>query len=209
MIGIDNFYLFIISASIFIITPGIDTVFVINKSLSNGTKSGIYASIGICCGILVHTIFASLGLSIILAKSAIAFSLIKYLGAVYLIYLGVNALRSKNNSLDFSKVEKKENSNWNDFRTGIITNVLNPKVALFFLSFFPQFINIENNSAVQFTILGLSYGMLGMIWCFFLAYFSSLFSSKIKGSPKFSIFLNKFSGIVYILMGLKIALTKK
>lgn len=210
MLGIDNFYLFIVSAAIFIITPGIDTVFVLNKSLTNGRKSGIYASIGISFGTLVHTLFAALGLSILLAKSAIAFSVVKYLGACYLIYLGIKALTSKTNDMDLSMGERPEKSNWSNFKTGVITNVLNPKVALFFLSFFPQFINREHtDSASPFIILGITYGILGMIWCFILAHFSSLFSHKIKGNPKFNSWLNKFSGVVFILMGVKIALAKK
>src|SRR5699024_8641929 len=86
--GVESFYLFFISAMIFILTPGIDTVYVLNKSLCQGWKSGVYSSLGISGGIIVHTLFAALGLSVILAKSAVVFSVIKYLGAVYLVYFG-------------------------------------------------------------------------------------------------------------------------
>lgn len=210
MTGIENYTLYIITAIIFILTPGIDTIFILNKSLTKGKKAGIYSSIGVCSGILVHTLFAALGLSMIIAKSAVAFSIIKYLGAAYLVYLGTKALFSKKENLKFTEQQEENESIWTSFSSGVITNVLNPKVALFFISFFPQFINKENiDSVLPFFILGLTYSGLGIIWCFMLAYFSSMFSNKLKKSEKFNVLLNKFSSLIYILMGLKIALTKK
>lgn len=210
MSGIENFSLFIISAIIFVLTPGIDTIFILNKSLTKGKKTGFYSSLGICSGILVHTSFAALGLSIILAKSAIAFSLIKYLGAAYLIYIGLKALFSKKETLSFKQQTETTESIWTSYRSGIITNVLNPKVALFFLSFFPQFISKTNtDSALPFFILGFTYAGLGIIWCFILAHFSATFSNKLKKNEKFNFWLNKTSSVIYILMGLKIAMSKK
>lgn len=210
MLGIDNFLLFFISAVVFIITPGIDTIFVLNKSISQGKKAGIYSSLGISTGVLVHTLFAALGLSIILAQSAIAFSVIKYLGALYLIYLGVKAIFSKTDKINIEKIKKTTDSEWGNFKAGVVTNVLNPKVALFFLSFFPQFIRKEYiETPIPFIVLGMTYAILGLVWCIFLGFFSALFSSKLKESPKFNYWLNKVSGVVFILMGVKVALTKK
>lgn len=210
MSGIENFSFFIISAIIFVLTPGIDTIFILNKSLTKGKKTGFYSSLGICSGILVHTSFAALGLSIILAKSAIAFSLIKYLGAAYLIYIGLKALFSKKETLSFKQQTETTESIWTSYRSGVITNVLNPKVALFFLSFFPQFISKTNtDSALPFFILGFTYAGLGIIWCFILAHFSATFSNKLKKNEKFNFWLNKTSSVIYILMGLKIAMSKK
>jgi len=208
--GVESFYLFFISAMIFILTPGIDTVYVLNKSLCQGWKSGVYSSLGISGGIIVHTLFAALGLSVILAKSAVVFSVIKYLGAVYLVYLGIKAFCSKNNMMVSEGFGKKDESNWKCFQTGIITNILNPKVALFFLSFFPQFISPNSiESSLPFLTLGLTYAFLGLLWFSFLACFSSLFSKKIKGNIWFNRWLSKISGIVFIGMGLRIALTRK
>ncbi|MEL1242425.1 LysE family translocator [Flavobacterium flavipallidum] len=210
MSGVENFSLYVISAIIFVLTPGIDTIFILNKSLTKGKKTGLYSSLGICSGILVHTTFAALGLSIILAKSAIAFSLIKYLGAAYLIYIGVKALLTKQDKFNFKEEQQENETFWTSYSSGVITNVLNPKVALFFLSFFPQFISKTNtDSALPFFILGLTYAGLGIIWCFILAYFSSLFSNKLKENEKFNFWLNKTSSLIFILMGLKIALDKK
>jgi RhtB (resistance to homoserine/threonine) family protein len=208
--GLENFLTFVITALIFIMTPGIDTVFILNKSIGEGKKAGIYSTLGINTGILVHTLFAALGLSLIIAKSAIAFAVIKYLGAAYLIYLGISKLVSKATIVEAGDKQKVPHSNWQNFIAGLITNVLNPKVALFFLAFFPQFINPKAiDNPVPFFILGVTYAFMGVIWLAMLTVFASTFSKKLMRNPKASNWLNKGSGIVFILMGLKIALSKK
>ena len=209
MVGIENYTLFLITALLFIMTPGIDTVFVLNKSISQGRTAGIYSTFGVKSGVLIHTLFAALGLSMILAQSAIAFSIIKYLGALYLIYMGISAVLSKK-KLDFAAPAPTPKSNIQNFYSGFITNVLNPKVALFFLSFFPQFIKKEYfNSPVPFVTLGITYAVLGLMWFLTITYFSSMFSARLKENPRFNNWMNKASGAVYILMGIKIAMTKK
>ena len=135
MNGIEHFGAFIITTLVFILTPGIDTVFVLNKSIGQGKKAGVYASLGINGGIIMHTLFAALGLSIIVAKSATAFMVIKYFGAIYLVYLGITKILSKKNT-DINTTEEDGSNNMQHFFSGLITNIFNPKVALFFLSFF-------------------------------------------------------------------------
>lgn len=209
MVGIENFGIFIITALLFIITPGIDTVFVLNKSIGQGKKAGIYSTLGINGGVLIHTLFASLGLSLLIAKSATAFMVLKYVGALYLIFLGIQKLISKE-KITFDNKDNKTVSNKKHFFSGLITNTLNPKVALFFLSFFPQFISkTEIENPVPFIILGIVYALIGIVWFLFLTYFSSVFSTKIKANEKFNKWLNNISGVVFILMGMKVALTKK
>ncbi|MBQ0768888.1 MAG: LysE family translocator, partial [Bizionia sp.] len=139
--GIENFMTFIITALFFVMTPGIDTIFVLNKSIGQGKKAGVYSTLGINTGILVHTLFAALGLSLIVAKSATAFSVIKYIGAAYLIFIGISSLLSKKGVVKTVAADQKMNTGRQNFVSGLITNTLNPKVALFFLAFFPQFIN--------------------------------------------------------------------
>ena len=211
MFGIDNFLTFIITATFFIMTPGIDTIFVLNKSISQGAKSGIYSTLGVNSGILVHTIFAALGLSIIIAKSVLAFSIIKYAGAAYLIYLGVSKLLTKKHT--FGNVQKEliiKDSNLKNYYSGVLTNVLNPKVALFFMAFFPQFIKPEAlDNPMPFVFLGTSYAFIGLLWFLILSLFASVFSEKLMSNHLFSKWMDKVSGIVFILMGLKIALTKR
>lgn len=206
--GIENLMTFIVTALFFIMTPGIDTVFVLNKSIGQGRKSGVYATLGINTGVLVHTFFAALGFSVLIAKSTFAFTLIKFLGAGYLIYLGF--LKVKNREEFFSADNKQLNNNSkNDFWTGFLTNALNPKVALFFLAFFPQFINVNQmNNPIPFLLLGISYALIGIVWFLILTLFASVFSQKLKSNPKSGRWLNKLSGLVFIVMGIKIALTK-
>ena len=206
--GIENFITFMITALFFIMTPGIDTVFVLNKSIGQGRKSGVYAVLGISAGVLTHTFFAALGLSMLIAKSVFFFILIKYVGAVYLIYLGFLKLKNKRDFFPTGANKVKRNSQ-NDFWSGFLTNTLNPKVALFFLAFFPQFIEADQmDNPIPFLYLGITYALIGIIWFLFLTLFASVFSQKLKGNLKSGYWLNKLSGLVFIIMGIKIALTK-
>lgn len=209
MYGIDNYYVFLATTMLFIMSPGMDTMFVLNKSIGQGRKAGIYSMLGINCGVLVHTLFAALGLSMIIAQSALAFAILKYLGAAYLIYMGISALLSKK-ALVFDHETTATNSNWQNFYSGIITNVLNPKVALFFLSFFPQFINSNHiDNPLPFILLGVTYSVLGVAWLLVLALFAALFSERLKRNPSFNQALNRTSSVIYILMGVNVALSKK
>jgi RhtB (resistance to homoserine/threonine) family protein len=208
--GVENFLSFIITALIFIMTPGIDTIFILNKSIGQGRRAGIYSTLGINTGVLVHTIFAALGLSLIVAKSAFAFMVLKYLGAAYLIYLGITKIISKTNIVHTAVAEQTLHTNKQNFISGLITNVLNPKVALFFLAFFPQFINPKLiNTPAPFIILGLTYALLGVLWFLVVALFSAAFARKFTDNPKMSKWMNTASGVVFIMMGIKIAFSKR
>ncbi|SFS91155.1 Threonine/homoserine/homoserine lactone efflux protein [Zhouia amylolytica] len=206
--GIENLMTFIVTALLFIMTPGIDTVFVLNKSIGQGKKSGVYASFGVNAGVLVHTFFAALGLSVLIGKSTFALTLIKFLGAGYLIYLGFLKLKNKEEFIPTDKNKLNKNSK-NDFWTGFLTNALNPKVALFFLAFFPQFINVNQmDNPIPFLLLGITYALIGIVWFLILTLFASVFSQKLRSIPKSGRWLNKLSGLIFIVMGIKIALAK-
>ncbi len=208
--GIENFLTFIITALLFIMTPGIDTIFVLNKSIAQGKKAGIYSTLGINAGVLVHTLFAAMGLSIIIAKSATAFMIIKYLGALYLIYLGVKKIIAKKDNPAVDIKDDMHKSSFQNFTSGLLTNTLNPKVALFFLAFFPQFISPElMNSPLPFLVLGTTYAIIGIVWFVLLTLFASIFSGRITSNPKIMQRIDKVSGGIFILMGLKIAFSKK
>ncbi|HTD39394.1 MAG TPA: LysE family translocator [Mucilaginibacter sp.] len=210
LIGVENLLTFIITASIFVMTPGLDTIFILNKSISQGKKAGIYATLGINTGVLVHTVFAALGLSLIIAKSVLAFAILKYAGAAYLLYLGVAKLISKETIVNTDAIREKGKSSKHNFISGVINNVLNPKVALFVLAFFPQFIKREYiTSPIPFIILGITYAMLGVTWLMLLTLFASTFSKKLADHPKADKWINRFSGTTFILMGLKVALTRR
>lgn len=206
--GIENFFGFFITAVFFTMTPGMDTVFVLNKSIGQGRKSGIYATFGINAGVLTHTLFAALGLSVLLSKSEYGFTIIKFLGAIYLIYLGFMKFRNREDFLPSETKNKVHKDKKNNFWSGFLTNTLNPKVALFFLAFFPQFINptqIEN--PMPFIALGITYALIGVLWYLLLTIFASAFSQKFKNNPSAGFWLNKLSGVVFIVIGIKIALT--
>lgn len=206
MFGIINYEFYLLATMLFIMTPGMDTLFVLNSSICASRKVGIYAALGVNAGILVHTFFAAFGLTILLAKSAMAFMIIKYLGAAYLIFIGIKALIQRHKNIDIQGYEMNE---LQSFNRGLITNVLNPKVALFFLSFFPQFVNHTTiDSAIPFLILGFTYVILGIVWYISLVIFVGVFSQKLKNQPAFQKYMNRISGFIFVLMGVKVALTK-
>lgn len=208
MFGIVNFSVFIITGIILNLTPGADTMYILGNSMSNGKKAGIMSALGISTGCIVHTILAALGLSVILAKSALAFNIIKYLGAAYLVYLGIRSFMSKS-SLLIHNGDNEKSSFKNIYFEGIITNVLNPKVALFFLAFLPQFINPNNTyGALPFLLLGCTFIITGTIWCIILAVFSSYLTGKISEKVGLANSLNKISGIIFVGLGLNLLRAK-
>jgi len=206
--GIENFITFMITALLFVMTPGLDTIFILNKSIGQGRKSGVYASLGINTGVMTHTLLAALGLSVILASSPYAFLIIKYAGAFYLFFLGITSLRKRGGALQIQEEINGIQNSKKDFLSGFLTNTLNPKVALFFIAFFPQFITpTQINNPVPYLLLGFTYALIGIAWCILIALFASGFSLKIKNNPNAGIWLNKIGAVVFILMGLKIVFT--
>lgn len=209
--GIINFYTFLVAGILLNLTPGSDTMYILARSVSQGRKAGILSALGISTGAVFHTVCAACGLSVILMSSATAFYCIKLLGGLYLIYLGITAL------IETSKGEKMKGESTEGEKTareiylsGVITNVLNPKVALFFLAFLPQFIDPNTrNSVLSFLILGATFITTGTIWCICLALFSSLLTRKMKGGSMGSTLLKRCSGCVFLFLGVKLALSER
>ncbi|MGP4952657.1 LysE family translocator, partial [Psychrobacter sp. T6-1] len=205
MFGIDNYLGFVLAAILLNVTPGIDTMYIITRSVSQGKKAGLYSVLGIVSGILVHTVLAALGLSIILAKSPLAFTIVKYIGASYLCYLGFKMLMSKSSAViadnlpnNKSNAQAKSLDYAQIYKQGVLTNTFNPKVALFFLAFFPQFIDPSYaHSTLSFLVLGLTFALTGLIWCVCLALLASRFSQKLRENPAIESVLNKISGVVF------------
>ncbi|MGY0394036.1 MULTISPECIES: LysE family translocator [unclassified Fusobacterium] len=208
MFGIINYGMYITSSIILALIPGTDTVFILGQSISNSRKSGIYSALGVCSGILVHTFLAAFGLSIILKNSITAFNIVKSLGALYLVYMGIKSIRSKEDMLISDGEKSKENLK-KSFVQGVISNVLNPKVALFFLAFLPQFVDNENTyGALPFAILGLTSFMISGIWCVSLSIFASLISKFLKRNKNFGKIINKISGTIFIILGINLLKAK-
>ena len=207
MIGITSFGLFLLTAFLMNITPGTDTVYIVNRSVSQGRKAGIYSVLGISTGALVHTFMAAIGLSVILTTSVVLFTLIKLIGAGYLIYLGVRMLLQK--SSNFQLANTKNMSIKKIYIQGLLTNVTNPKVALFFISFLPQFISGDNTyGPLPFIILGLSFVLTSSAWCLFVSIFASFTTKKLRNNPKVELILNKITGVIFIGLGIKLFRTK-
>lgn len=209
MFGIENYLGFIVAGIILNLTPGADTMYILTRSISQGRKAGIYSVLGITTGGLIHTVFASFGLSIILAKSATAFAIVKYIGVAYLVYLGIKMIIDKKNSFDSSSSKTEQIGLIKIYRQGVLTNVLNPKVALFFLAFLPQFINLDYASGtLPFMILGVTFMTTGTLWCLFLAYAASLITKTLRENDKIGMIMQKVSGLIFIGLGIKL-LTQK
>ena len=210
MFGIENYLGFIFAGIILNLTPGADSIYIMTRSIAQGKKAGIYSVLGVSSGGLIHTIFASIGLSIILAKSATAFMIVKYLGVGYLIYLGIKMIVEKSNLFESNSQKFDKLNLWKIYRQGLITNVLNPKVAIFFLAFLPQFIDPNNtNGAVPFLILGLTFMTTGTLWCLFLAYASSLITKTLRNNNRIGKIMQKVSGFIFVGLGLKLFLSKQ
>ena len=191
-------------------------MYIITRSISQGSKAGFYSVLGITSGILVHTVLAALGLSILLANSPFAFMIVKYIGAIYLCYLGYKMIMNKSESLLADNLlegeqptRSKSLDRWKIYQQGVLTNVFNPKVALFFIAFFPQFIDPSyTDSTISFLILGLTFAVTSLLWCLFLTLLASRFSQKLRENPAIESRLNNISGLVFIGLGIKL-LTEK
>lgn len=197
MADITNYYGFILAVIMLSLTPGADTVFILTKSIAGGYRQGIASVAGIVCGLFVHTTLAAFGLSVILMTSALLFNIVKIAGAAYLIYLGIMALKSKS-SININK--ENASSFFLVFRQGLFTNLLNPKVALFFLALLPQFVKSNAESPVPFLILGFTFIFIGSLWSLFLVWASARISNTLRQS-KFSYYLNKAAGVIFIALG--------
>ena len=203
MFGIVGYGGFIVSAILLNITPGADTIYILSRAAVGGRKTGTVSAVGISTGILVHIVLAALGLSAILASSAAAFNIMKFAGAAYLALMGVRTLIKKQSFFDENKA--KEESLLKTYFQGVLTNALNPKVALFFLALLPQFVTAENpHGALPFLILGLTFFCTSTVWCALVAFLSAFINPLLQKSEKVQKAACKITGIIYILLGINV-----
>jgi len=206
---IHNFLLFAFASLMLNITPGNDMMYVASRSTGQGTRAGIISALGIMAGCLVHITAAVAGLSAVLVRSATAFDVIKYIGAAYLIYLGVKSLLKKATPLKLQ--DKMEPVSYGKiFWQGVITNVLNPKVALFFLAFLPPFINIKAaHPQWQILFLGVWFDCSGTVVNILVAILFGRMGDWLVRSQRFARIQEKITGIILIGLGFKVAFTSK
>jgi threonine/homoserine/homoserine lactone efflux protein len=205
MFGTHDLEIFILSCITLNLIPGNDTIYIITKSLSDGKKAGIISALGISTGVVFHILFAAIGLSALILSFSYAFEIIKILGALYLIYLGISSLLKAKKSLHV-KMVSEENSLLKTYKQAVLTNVLNPKVALFFLAFLPQFVDSDApNKILSFLFLGTIFLTTGTIWCLLLALFASFGANKLKSDNGL---FSKIAGMIYIGLGVKLLFEK-
>jgi len=209
MFDIDNFYLFLTVSLLINLSPGPDMIYTAARSLSQGIKAGIFSALGIFVGCLFHTAAAVFGLSKIIEEFVLLFSIIKYAGAAYLIYLGIRSI------LGGKKTKKEIDSlpiltSRKIFFQGMLTNILNPKVAIFFLSFLPQFINPESTYLKeQIAFLGLWFDVQGAAALMVVACAVGAFKNILQKNTTFWNWQEKITGLILLGLGVKMFFTKK
>ena len=208
MIEPTKFALFIGISWALIIAPGPDMFYVITRGMVHGRKAGILSAIGVVCGILVHTTAAALGLTLILQTSAFAFLLVKYVGATYLLYLGIKAWRDKSTFSLQSPTSVMNSRAF--FWQGVLSNVLNPKIAIFFLAFLPQFVDKgSSHVTLQMVILGLTFAGFGLCFLLAVGYSSGAIGGWLARRPHYAQFLQRLAGGILIGLGIRLALTEQ
>ena len=211
MLGIHELWLFIVSGLLLIITPGPDTVYILGRSVQLGWRGGAAAALGVCCGCLVHVFGAAIGLSALLAASSAAFTVVKLAGAAYLCFVGLQMLLAQPRPLvSDATIGSEAISMRQVFWQGALTNVLNPKVALFFLAFLPQFVAADSpHKALAFLALGLIFVTTGAIWCLGIAAFAARAAHRIRRSGRALLWINRALGGLFIALGVRVAMLQR
>lgn len=200
----NDFLTFLLLSLFVVMSPGIDTALITKRTISDGRQAGFKIALGITSGCLVHTFAAALGLSAVLMQSAFAFEMIKYIGAIYLIYLGLSSfIKRKDKQKVMAQPEPKKSA----FKQGLLSNILNPKVAVFFITFLPQFVSTDTNTTLQLILMGTTYTLLSIAWFIVYVLFINILREWLM-SPKVQCILDKATGIVLIGFGLKLAMDK-
>jgi len=190
------------------ITPGADTLYILGRSAAQGVRAGAVAALGIGAGCLVHILAATLGLSAIIATSATAFAILKLAGAAYLVWLGISLLRSAGHTGEKARVFGQDTMR-KVFLQGFMTNALNPKVAIFFLAFLPQFIAVDApDKAVSMLVLGLIFDLNGTLWNLLLAYGGSSLARRIGHLPWVARLSRQLAGGLFLFLGYKLAISR-
>lgn len=199
---------FLGAAIVLTLMPGPDNLFTLAQSIAKGKNAGIFTTLGLCTGLLVHITAATIGISAVIYQSAFAFTVVKYAGAAYLLFLAFKSFREKGSSFNLNNEDTLDYKSL--YKKGVIMNLLNPKVSLFFLAFFPQFINYENGNV---SIQMLFYGILFLVQTLVIFTLISIFAGKVgyflRKNPTLSKKINYIQGALFTLIGLKIAFSQK
>jgi threonine/homoserine/homoserine lactone efflux protein len=200
--------LFLIASIAVIVTPGQDMILIMSRSITNGTRAGLSTAAGVSVGLVGHTLLATLGLGALLRTSEWLFTAIKLVGAAYLLYLGAQLLLTR--STDFAATESAPQSNLRLFATGAASNISNPKIAVFYFAFLPQFV-VPNASHPTLTILalGLVFAVLTFLVKGPVALFAGRLSTWFRSRPSALLWLYRFSGLVMVGLAVRLALARR
>lgn len=202
--GIKDFGVFLAAAAMLAVVPGQDTFYVMGRSLAQGSRAGIASLVGILCGAIVHLLAGGCGLSALLAASPSAFLVVRWMGGAYLAYMGIRMFLARDQKPETAAVSDGRNL-FPLVRQGMLTNLLNPKVALFILAFIPQFIRPESDrKTVDFLFLGGCFFLIGSLWLLCIVVFAAEIGKRFKEHPKFSMKLNRAAGGLFLILGVKL-----
>lgn len=205
-LGIENFYVFLGACLMLNLYPGPDTMYIIGRSAVQGRLAGVAATLGITSGSLVHGLLACFGLSAILAVSAKAFLVLKLAGCGYLLYQAFMMFRAARNFSPMEMTVRDKGSLVKIYKQGAVTNILNPKVALFFLAFMPQFISpAAVHKPLAFLVLSVTFMTTGTLWCLVVALGAAKLSKRMRGNQRCSKWLLRINGTLFGFLGLKLA----
>lgn len=209
MIETSQILLFIFTSFLLCLAPGPDNIYVLTQGITNSKKAVLITTLGLCSGLIIHTSAAALGISVIFKTSQLAFDIVKYVGAAYLVYIAYQAYKHRNESLDLNSSSSKKQMK-NLFFKGFIMNILNPKVSIFFLAFLPQFVNPSLGSVpVQMLTLGFVFMILTLLVFCFIGFAGSLLSSKLQKNPNIVKYMNIMTSFVLVSLGVKLALSQR
>ena len=210
MLGITDLWLFVAAGLLLNITPGPDMAYIMSRSAQLGARAGAVAALGITAGCFVHIAAAALGLSAILSTSAEAFFILKLVGAVYLVWVGISLLRNAGVSDAAASNGRAAISLRGIFLQGFLTNALNPKVALFFLAFLPQFISAGAPSkALAFIVLGLIFCATGTVVCLMIAWSTARASAALSAGSVVRSWMERALGGLFVLLGIRLAFLQR
>jgi threonine/homoserine/homoserine lactone efflux protein len=210
MFGIHEIWLFIVSGLLLNVTPGPDTAYIVGRSIQLGRPGGVVAALGVGAGCLFHVFAAAIGLSALLVASSVAFTLVKWAGAAYLCYMGVKMLLARAPTLSPAAVAGTGGISLRQvFVQGVLSSALNPKVALFFLAFLPQFVAADSpHKAAAFALLGLIFIFNGTLWCIGVAIFAAGAAGRVRKSNRAFAWINRALGGLFVYLGVRVAMAE-
>jgi RhtB (resistance to homoserine/threonine) family protein len=211
MFGLHDLGLFVGAVLLLNLTPGPDTAYIVARSVAQGRAAGVWSALGIATGCCVHALLAAFGLTALVAASPLAFSIVQYLGAAYLIWLGLRLLfkRVEVAAAPREAAPRGPRSSRQLFGQGLLTNLLNPKVVIFFLSFFPQFVHADSDArASAFLVLGAIFVAMSTVYTCSLAWIAGTVTQRLRSNAGVQRWLERGTGAAFVAIGCKLALAR-